>query len=259
MNERQKKVLSAVIKEYTNTAMAVSSDLIAQKYKLEVSPATIRNDMNKLEAEGLLYQPHTSAGRIPTDKGYRYFVEEIMEEKKLTREEEKKLQKEILKLKAQNKRLTKTTAKLLSVLSGNLAISGLLKREEFAVFGMSELLAQPEFKKLDEVCRLAEVLDSIDENVDKLIKVLKINETKIFIGQENPVIKMPNCAMLVSPYKLKTGEKVVLALIGPKRMKYAKNKSLIEYMKKLLSSSAIIVVIAGAKINLLHILPIENI
>lgn len=245
MNQRQKTILSSVIEEYTNTAVPVASELLVEKYNIKMSSATIRNDMNKLEKEKYLYQPHISSGRIPTDKGYRYFVEEIMKDKKLTHEEQKKLQRELLKLKVQNKRLTKTTAKLLSVLSGNLAVSGLLKKEDFAEFGMPELLAEPEFKKLDEICRLAEVMDSIDINVDKLAKGLKIGETKIFIGKENPVTEMPDCAMMVSPYKLKTGEKGVLALIGPKRMKYARNKSLIEYMKKLLSAAAGFVIIVN--------------
>ena len=232
-----------MIEEYTNTAAPVGSDVLVKKYNLKVSSATIRNDMNKLEEEGLLYQPHVSAGRIPTDEGYRYFVEEIMKDKELSREDQQKLQREMLKLKVQNKRLTKTTAKLLSVLSGNLAVSGIPNKDEFAEFGMRDLLDQPEFQQLDEVCRLAEIMDSIDVNVDKLAKGLKIGETKIFIGKENPVLQMPDCAMMVSPYKLKSGERGVLALIGPKRMRYAKNKSLLNYMKKLLSSSAAIVII----------------
>ncbi|MCX6766134.1 MAG: hypothetical protein NT136_04215 [Candidatus Moranbacteria bacterium] len=245
MNTRQKKILSAVIEEYTNTAIPVASELLVKKYNVKMSPATIRNDMNELEKDDLLYQPHISAGRIPTDKGYRYFVEEIMKDRELSKEDQNKLQRELLKLKGQNKRITKTTAKLLSILSGNLAVSGLLKKEEFSEFGMLELLAEPEFKKLDEVCRLVEVMDSIDENVDKLTRGLRIGETKIFIGKENPLAKMPNCAMMVSPYKLKTGEKGVLALIGPKRMEYAKNKSLIEYMKKLLSSAVVVILVVN--------------
>jgi transcriptional regulator of heat shock response len=243
MNQRQQKILSVVIEEYTNTAVPVGSDVLVKKYNLKVSSATIRNDMNKLEEEGLLYQPHVSAGRIPTDKGYRYFVEEIMKDKELSRDDQQKLQREMLKLKAQNKRLTKTTAKLLSVLSGNLAVSGIPMKDEFAEFGMRDLLDQPEFQQLDEVCRLAEVMDAIDINVDKLVKGLKIGETRIFIGKENPVADMPDCAMMVSPYKLKSGEKGILALIGPKRMRYAKNKSLLNYMKKILGSSAVIILV----------------
>jgi transcriptional regulator of heat shock response len=240
MNSRQQKILSAIIEEYTKTAIPAGSQILVDHYDFKVSPATIRNDMTKLEKEGYLYQPHISAGRIPTDKGYRYFVEEIMRDKELSKSEQQKMQREFLKLKAQNMRLTKTTAKLLSHLSGNFAISGLISSEEFADFGMRELVRQPEFKELDEMCRLVEVLDYLDERFDKIVKGIKENETKIFIGNENP-IGISNCSMIISPYKLKSGEKGILALIGPKRMKYAKNKSMIEYMKKLLGASAVII------------------
>jgi heat-inducible transcriptional repressor len=97
---------------------------------------------------------------------------------------------------------------------------------------------------------VADVLDYIDENIDTLLKSVKGGETRIFIGKENPLKQLPNCSMLVSPYKTKSGGKAVLALIGPKRMKYAKNKSLIDYMKQLLSGSVVIIIIAG-NINLL--------
>jgi len=197
--------------------------------------------MMVLEKEGFLYQPHISAGRIPTDKGYRYFVEEIMKDKVLSKEEQQKMQREFLKLKAQNTRLTKTTAKLLSHLSGNFAISGLIGNDEFSDFGMRELMEEPEFRELDDMCRLVEVLDYMDEKFDKLVKNIKEGETKIFIGKENPISEISNCSMMVSPYKLKSGEKGILALIGPKRMNYAKNKSMIEYVKKLLGASAMII------------------
>jgi heat-inducible transcriptional repressor len=86
----------------------------------------------------------------------------------------------------------------------------------------------------------------VDEKFENIAKDLKENETKIYIGKENPIDGISNCSMVVSSYKLKGGEKGILALIGPKRMKYAKNKSLIEYMKKLLSSSAVSIVVAGS-------------
>jgi len=241
MNTRQEKILSTVIEEYTKTAVPVGSQILANKYHFKVSPATLRNDMMALEKEGFLYQPHVSAGRIPTDKGYRYFVEEIMKDKELSKDEQHKLQRELLKLKAQNTRLTKTSAKLLSHLSGNLAISGLIDNDEFSDFGMRELMEEPEFRELDDMCRLVEVLDYVDEKFEKLMKEIKTGETKIFIGKENPIEGITNCSMMVSPYKLKTGEKGILALIGPKRMKYAKNKSVMEYVKKLLGASAVIV------------------
>lgn len=243
MNKRQEKILGNIVEEYTQTANAVGSKILVEKYKIDASSATIRNDMAHLEKEGYLHQPHISAGRIPTDRGYRYFVESLMKDKELTKKEQIRLQEELLKLKAKNTRLSRTTAKLLSGLSGNLAISGLLEKDDFYDFGMSELLEQPEFKELDEVCRLAETLDYVDEMFEKIIRDIPEGETKIFIGEENPVQEISNCSMIVSPYKLRSGEKGVLALIGPKRMKYAKNKSLIEYVKKILGSSLTIAIL----------------
>ncbi|MDX9855299.1 MAG: hypothetical protein WCZ08_00400 [Parcubacteria group bacterium] len=243
MNKRQEKILGNIIEEYTQTANAVGSKILVEKYKIDASSATIRNDMAHLEKEGYLHQPHISAGRIPTDKGYRYFVESLMKDKELTKKEQMRLQEELLKLKAKNTRLSRTTAKLLSGISGNLAVSGVLEEGDFYDFGMSELLEQPEFKELDEVCKLAETLDYVDEMFEKIIRDIPEGETRIFIGEENPVKEISGCSMIVSPYKLKSGEKGVLALIGPKRMKYAKNKSLIEYVKKILGASFTIAIL----------------
>jgi transcriptional regulator of heat shock response len=248
MNDRLKKILAAVIEEYTNTAVAVGSKVLHDKYDLGVSSATIRNDMVELEEAGFLHQPHISAGRIPTDKGYRFFVEEIMADQKLSLSAQKKLQMEVLKLKAKNQRLSRTTAKLLSSLSGSLAFSGL--ENEVYDFGVRSLLGNPEFQKIDEFCRIAEALDYIDENVDAILSKVKDGETKIFIGKENPIKEISNCSMVVSPYTTASGERGVLAIIGPTRMKYAKNKSLLDYARKLLGTSMVVCLLVegGVKI-----------
>lgn len=242
LSDRQKNILSVVVKDYTETAIPVGSKTLVEKYHFDLSTATIRNEMNELEESGYLFQPHTSAGRIPTDKGYRFFVEKIMPDRELSKQEQKKLQAELLKITAKNTRLERTAAKLLSSLSGNLAITGVIDKDEFYDFGMGELMDEPEFREMDDLCRLAETLDFIDERVDQLVGKLKDNEVKIFIGKENPIKEISNCSMMVTPYRTKSGEKGILALIGPKRMRYAKNKSLIQYMKKLLGSSAVIII-----------------
>jgi len=244
MNKRQEKILASIIEEYTKTALPIGSKLLSEKYGISVSPATIRNDMVELEEAGYLYQPHTSAGRIPTDKGYRFFVESVMSEQSLTIKEQQKLQAEILKLRAQNQRMSRTTAKLLSAFSGSLAVIG--DKKEMHDFGISELLENPEFQNLDEFTRVAEALDYLDENVDAILSKIKDNEVKIFIGHENPIKQISNCSMVVAPYKDEEGERGLLAIIGPKRMKYAKNKSLLDYVKKLISVGIIIILITYA-------------
>src|SRR6266540_1994926 len=78
LTPRRERILRHVVEEYVALAQPVPSDLIARKYQGELSPATVRNEMAALEEAGLIAQPHTSAGRIPTDRGYRYFVELLM-------------------------------------------------------------------------------------------------------------------------------------------------------------------------------------
>ena len=75
--DRKKKILQAIIKHFIHTAEPVGSETILVSYRFNVSPATIRNDMATLEKEGLIFQPHHSAGRIPTDLGYRLFIDEM--------------------------------------------------------------------------------------------------------------------------------------------------------------------------------------
>ncbi len=242
MNSRQQQILSAVVELYTQTAVPVGSQALLERFQFPVSSATLRNDMVALEEAGFLYQPHTSAGRIPTDAGYRLYVEEMMGDEDLSREDQRRLQKELLMMKTKQVRMGRSTAKLLSALSGNFVISGLMDKEEFYDFGMKELMEKPEFREIDELCRLAEALDTLDEKLDSLLKKLKNDETQIFIGEENPIQGIANCSMVVAPYESGAG-KGILAIIGPKRMDYAKNKSLIEYMKKMLGSSLPIFII----------------
>ena len=79
ISERQRSILGLVVREYVNTAQPVGSQALS-RLKLGVSSATIRNELAALEDKGLLTHPHTSAGRVPTEKGYRYFVETLMDE-----------------------------------------------------------------------------------------------------------------------------------------------------------------------------------
>ena len=95
LDERKKKVLQAIVEEYINTAEPVSSGSITKGHGLEYSSATIRNDMAQLESIGFLDKPHTSAGRVPSAEGYRYYVNELLKEDNLTLEEIKYIQNKL--------------------------------------------------------------------------------------------------------------------------------------------------------------------
>lgn len=239
MNERQKEILKAVVELYTESALPIGSQVLLDNYNFDVSSATLRNDLSALEEAGFLYQPHTSAGRIPTTQGYRVYVEDIMGEEVLTKSEQHRLQSELLMLRAKQTRMGRTTAKLLSALSGNLAVTGAFDRDEFYDFGMRELIDNPEFQEIDELCRLVETLDSLDERLENILGDLPLGETRIYIGEENPIREISNCSMVIAPYENNEGRGII-AIIGPKRMHYAKNKSLLEYVQRLLSDQKLI-------------------
>jgi heat-inducible transcriptional repressor len=88
LTERRSALLNLIVEEYVNTALPVGSKYIVGKHDMQVSPATVRLEMARLEDDGFISQPHTSAGRVPSDKGYRYYVESLMAEEAIPREEQ---------------------------------------------------------------------------------------------------------------------------------------------------------------------------
>ncbi|HHT63597.1 MAG: heat-inducible transcriptional repressor HrcA [Bacillota bacterium] len=122
MDERKKKVLHAIVKDYVATAEPVGSRTISKKYGLGVSSATIRNEMSDLEDLGYIEQPHTSAGRIPSDKGYRYYVDCLMEKEELTQQEVNQVKRLFAPKVTEMEQIVQATCRLLSQLTNYTAI-----------------------------------------------------------------------------------------------------------------------------------------
>jgi len=120
LSDRQEKILHSLIKEYIDLAEPISSDLLKKRTRLDISPATIRNELQELTELGYIIQPHTSAGRVPTEKGYKFFVEIIFENRQtpdfISREIEETRQKIEREL-ALAQELTKSLTELSSTLS----------------------------------------------------------------------------------------------------------------------------------------------
>jgi len=247
ITKRQEQILSTIIREYIESATPVASSILAKKYDFCVSPATIRAEMAYLEKEGLLYQRHTSAGRIPTDKGYRYFIDKLMEAYALSRKDQNLIQRELLELKTKYNRLVKNTARILASLSDNLGLSSVLDLELFHEAGINKLIAEPEFTDSKDFAQMTETLDWFDENIERLFESLTTQVPQIYIGQENPLIKNlptknPNYSMVIAGFQFPSGEKGLVAIIGPKRMRYARNVSLVRYVTELLCGGMIMAV-----------------
>ncbi len=240
MELRQQKILAAIVKEYSETANPVGSKELVDKYHFNESSATIRNEMGELEKAGFIFQPHKSAGRIPTDKGYRFFVNELMRRFELSEKERRLLKTELGKLHAQHEQLGRSISSLLAQVSGQAAFA-LLPNESSAT-GLSHIIGDPEFSDSKTMKKVAQLLENIDEHASKLVKKSDLNAEAI-IGGESPVPVPKNLSLIVSNVKMRDGKKGIIGIIGPKRMSYAKNLSIISYLSKLISGTAMIIFI----------------
>ena len=148
LDDRKKKVLQAIVEEYINTAEPVSSNALISKYDLECSSATIRNEMADLEKKGLLDKMHTSSGRVPSAKGYRYYVDELLKDDNISLEEVKYISKKLETKVNEIEDLTKITANTISEIThyttvtiGPKANEQIISEIKFVLLGNRMLLA----------------------------------------------------------------------------------------------------------------------
>lgn len=140
LTERERQVLEAVIRTYVDTAEPTGSRTVSRRFDLGVSPATVRNTMSDLEEKGYLVHPHTSAGRVPTDRAYRFFVDRLMEPSRLSAEEQKKLVQELGGAGSSAvERLVRQAVRALSLLSNELGVA-LAPRLDEALLERIELI-----------------------------------------------------------------------------------------------------------------------
>ncbi|MDP2624982.1 MAG: DeoR family transcriptional regulator [Candidatus Peregrinibacteria bacterium] len=236
IDPRKQQVLSAIIQHFINTAEPVGSNTVLVNYKIEVSPATIRNDMAFLENEGFITQPHTSAGRIPTVKGYKMYIDQLADYKKaekLAKANIKKLREGMQRRKAQQQVYEAVT--MLSHAIPNVSFGSIPDNKRTFYLGVSNMLKQPEF--LEYPLHASQVMEVLEEGTHflKTLDQLDIEyEPRIFIGKENILPQIESCSLIVSRYKFEDYEGY-LGLLGPIRMPYAYNLAILKEVIKMLS------------------------
>ncbi len=234
MNDRQHQLLLAIIDSFIRTAMPVGSRTIVREYKLEVSPATIRNEMADLEERGLICQPYTSAGRIPTAKGYRFFVETMKASKSEEKLAKQAFGKQVDQYQQHMERQQVYRAvDILSKVVDNLAFATLPDNNQTIFLGLSNVLRQPEFMTHPEVA--SRVVEVLERNFVSLIEGLEVSdEARVYIGEENLIEQFQSCSMLITKYRLGNREGC-LGVLGPMRMRYSYNKAALMEAKTFLN------------------------
>ena len=238
---RKDIILAAIIETYIKYARPVGSKNLLEEYDLDVSPATVRNDMMWLEKNGMITQPHTSAGRVPTEMGLRKFVDEMMDDLQFSVPKEfiHKLRQidEIQDIVAQQKvrRKVKEAVGLLSEICDNVGFATMSWLGEVYYLGLANVLKKPEFTDAFKVSTVVEVLEDRD-NFHKMLMNMNVDENiKVFIGKENAIEAIQSCTMIATRYTLYGEYSGIIGILGPIRMQYSRNIAALSAVKNDLS------------------------
>jgi len=232
ITDRQKEILNSIVAEYIQSAQPVSSKLLEKKHKkFQVCPATIRNEMQKLTEAGFIFQPHTSAGRVPTDKGYRFFVDDLLEEETLDDRFDSKTEewmdddfKDALKL-------IQSLTRNLALSSSSLALGYLADEKILWKEGWDRVLREPEFQEKKTITDFFGLLSNFEKEMDSLEMKSGL---RIFIGKENPFPKAREFSTIIARCRFPEKEQGFLAIMGPKRMAYDRNINSLNHLIKIL-------------------------
>ncbi len=232
---RKRSVLSSAINRYIKNALPVSSEGIAREFGL--SSATIRNIFAELEGAGYLTHPYTSAGRVPTEKGYRYYVDFLLAEMDLLDEEKSRVTSEYKRQLNHLEDVLEATSEMVSALTGYAGIVSFLDWQDKIFYkGISSVLDQPEFQDLGQMRFLIRMLEDKRDLLDIINRDFEDEDkVKVYIGKEIGCSQISNCALAVSRYKVKNKPAGRLAVLGPTRMEYEHIIPALEYVSDVLT------------------------
>ncbi len=215
MTERQKNILSAIVEQYAEVASPVGSTLLAKLFN--VSSATIRAEMAELERLGFIQQPHTSAGRVPTDKGYRFYVNGL-DDSSISKVEERRTEKALasrVQSAGAPERMIRNAVDTLVELTHNLGMATI--GNQLYMSGLSNLFGQPEFINTVQVQQVASLLD----NLEPWLREAAPNEPlSVYIGQENPIGRTAGCSLIISRFRSPFSDRSYIGTLGPTRQSY---------------------------------------
>jgi heat-inducible transcriptional repressor len=227
MTSRQEQILRAIVEQYAEVASPVGSSLLAKAF--EVSSATIRAEMAELEKLGYISQPHTSAGRVPTDEGYRYYVNELSKSQQNPKQESRA--EKALTARVHHGGLPEQTIRnavdTLVELTHNLGLATI--GDQLYMSGLSNLFGQPEFMHPGQVQEVARLLDNLEP---WLHEAAPNKPLSVFIGRENPIGRGAGCSLIISKFRSPYSDRSYVGVLGPTRQSYKNVMGLVQHAGK---------------------------
>jgi heat-inducible transcriptional repressor len=230
MTDRQAKILQAIVEQYAEVASPVGSSLLAKVF--DVSSATVRSEMAALERDGYIKQPHTSAGRIPTDKGYRFYVNNLAESAEPAEGRAQRALQARVSSGGHPERTIRNTVDTLVELTHNLGIATI--GPQLYMSGLSNLFGQPEFMHPGQVQEVARLLD----NLEPWLQEAAPNEPlSVYIGKENPIGRSAGASLIISRFRSPFSDRSYIGVLGPTRQSYKDVMSLVGRAGKVLEET----------------------
>ncbi len=229
MTDRQAKILRAIVEQYAEVAVPVGSVLLAKTFG--VSSATIRAEMVKLEEMGYIEHPYTSAGRIPTDKGYRFYVNSVTDE--TTNSESNSVgfvDRNAMAIDTRIKNAGHASKAIRSAVDSLVEITSHLAigtiGDQLYMSGVSNLFNNPEFADVNSVHKVATLIDNLEP---WLYEAAPNEPLSVYIGAENPVGKTSGCSLIISRYRSPYSDSSYIGVVGPTRQNYTQAMNLVRY------------------------------
>jgi heat-inducible transcriptional repressor len=221
VTDRQQKILAAIVEQYAEVASPVGSSLLAKLFA--VSSATVRAEMAELERLGYISQPHTSAGRIPTDKGYRFYVNNLTTEdgKPAERRSERALEARVSSG-GHPERTIRNTVDTLVELTHNLGLATI--GPQLYMSGLTNLFGQPDFMHPGQVQEVARLLDNLEP---WLHEAAPNQPLSVYIGSENPIGRSAGASLIISRFRSPFSDSSYIGVLGPTRQSYRDVMSLV--------------------------------
>jgi transcriptional regulator of heat shock response len=231
-NSREKEILRRTIELYLETAQPVGSESLLSNYKLGLSPATIRNVLKDLEEKGYLTHPHTSSGRVPTDLGYKFYINDLMLRTELSLPEKNTLKGFFNSYLEMRKDILENVSHILSDLTHYVGIVNEEDGNRIHYCGCSYLLEQPEFQDIGVIGSIFKALEE-DRLLDLMHRQMR-NPLEVFVGDECDCEGINNCSLVIRECKNPKSKKSSrLAVLGPKRMAYKRVIPMMDYLSEL--------------------------
>jgi len=234
---RQESILKTLVERYIQTGKPVSSEEIKKLANLDVSSATIRIELAHLEKQGLVYHPYSSAGRFPTNYGYRYFVQKLTKDEEISWTEKEKLIAELIPYSDQYNELVKKIVQALSEITSQVALATLPNGEIYKK-GLVNFLKNEINQQQEDIFETIEAIENFEQYSDLFLE--EISGYKIYIGDESPLEGMDNYCLALTDYQLGQWQtKGIIGVLGNKRIPYHKIKPFLVFFADFLNGKVV--------------------